>query len=1127
MPIRNGLRSTLRAKGRSALFALLIFFLTLTLTLGAGMWGYCAQILAQMDESYTSIALIEYMGADYPNADAPDGDARAALAALDQEALAAVAGVELWEAADSAMALVEGCRPVKTESPYSSYGVVTATRLSPMYNDYGYGIVAEEDLPETRIVTNNWTGDWTFCAPGREPLEVPHFLPSEDEEGVYHYYTYTESEDGPRSEEKSLTEEELPALYLLPADNGSTLVGQLPEGYTTNAEFYCYDPAAGTHTGRGRVFVGYTGVITGTLYSKMDRTGKNCIFDAGSFDFEPERDKEYLLHGAFVSGGSANTTFSLGEFCEGCETPPYLELAGEGDPALTEGIFAEYAERYRAANQALPVTASSDIAALEPFQQGTLYLEEGRFPEKGESGVCVLSGAAAARIELGVGDTVHVSLLSAQPESRYLLSETGEERSWQVVGVTNGLASDEGGVLWVSDAEGGFGDPLFGYTLGRAVLDNRRAIQAEAELEELLPPQTRLTLYDQGYAAAARPLETMRSTAMAVTVAAICGAAAALLLFAFLFVGRQRETVGVLVSLGTPAGKIRLWLLSGGAFIAGLASLLGAAVGGAALGRVVELALAAAAELYSVDTRYSEAAMGLVRQRETAAYTLTWPALAAGGAVFLAALLLCLVFLRQARRENAPKRGRTSVRVPRGATSTAGRGPARFALLSARRGGWRSVVAPAAALVLTLFVGILAGSAQGWSRQLEGLYEDAQIQGQITSTTGRSATNLSVSMEAVQTLQSSGLLSDLSVSIGWHYWLPGEMPQFSSTAFGSETRDAWISKQPILTAANGLAAAAEFCYSGVPEITWLEGWDESCLRDDQYSPAFSKITYYINNVSYIGGEELPVYPAVASSRLLERLGLSLGDEAMVYVSFPSVYDNSSTVTLLVELKVVGSFTPAASQDNLYVPLSFWCGPEWLAGERELIRIGTYFTTEEERDSQYYIYNNFSSCRFTLASSYRLEDFRNFLAEKQFSRVGKLGRNRTTVLLRDQAFTEAVGALGRYISFSRILSPVLLAVVGLLGFIISWLMINGRRMEFAVMRGLGAPRGRVFASFFLEQGALCLAGSLLGALALSAVRPGAAVWLAAAGFLACYLAGCALSVLVVGRTKLMDLLSERE
>ena len=134
-----------------------------------------------------------------------------------------------------------------------------------------------------------------------------------------------------------------------------------------------------------------------------------------------------------------------------------------------------------------------------------------------------------------------------------------------------------------------------------------------------------------------------------------------------------------------------------------------------------------------------------------------------------------------------------------------------------------------------------------------------------------------------------------------------------------------------------------------------------------------------------------------------------------------------------------------------------------------------------------------------------------------------GANRTTLLLLDQSFTETVSALGRYITFSRILFPALFAMVGLLGFLISWLMVNGRRMEFAIMRGLGASRRRVFASFFLEQALLCLTGCA-GLLFLSG---GAVKWLAVLAFLLCYLIGCALSVRAVGRTNLMALLSERE
>ena len=78
-----------------------------------------------------------------------------------------------------------------------------------------------------------------------------------------------------------------------------------------------------------------------------------------------------------------------------------------------------------------------------------------------------------------------------------------------------------------------------------------------------------------------------------------------------------------------------------------------------------------------------------------------------------------------------------------------------------------------------------------------------------------------------------------------------------------------------------------------------------------------------------------------------------------------------------------------------------------------------------------------------------------------------------------------------------------------------------------MRGLGAPAGRVFASFFGEQAILCLAGSLVGCL-LPALLFGGWGHLPSAGVcVLCYLAGCALSVIAAGRTPLMSLLSERE
>lgn len=232
----------------------------------------------------------------------------------------------------------------------------------------------------------------------------------------------------------------------------------------------------------------------------------------------------------------------------------------------------------------------------------------------------------------------------------------------------------------------------------------------------------------------------------------------------------------------------------------------------------------------------------------------------------------------------------------------------------------------------------------------------------------------------------------------------------------------------------------------------------------------------------------------------------------------------------VSCRIVGSFTSVSAKDNVYAPLPLWCSQEWLYGEgdKEMPKrdLGQIKNADDLKRSLYFR-NRFETCRFTLNSAYELENLRNWLAKQQYSQVGITSNNRITVLLRDQNFVETAGGLNHYISFSSILFPVLFLVVGLLGFIISWLMVSSRRMELAVMRGLGASPWRAFASFFLEQAALCLPGCLIGALAVTLLYPGGAVWLAGAGFLVCYLAGCALSVLAAGRTNLMMLLSERE
>ena len=90
MIIRNGILSILRERGRTALFSLLIVFLTITMILSLSVLLYCHAVTDACDAEYRSIALVEYMGPEYPSEEEPDPAARAAAEALTDETVLSI-----------------------------------------------------------------------------------------------------------------------------------------------------------------------------------------------------------------------------------------------------------------------------------------------------------------------------------------------------------------------------------------------------------------------------------------------------------------------------------------------------------------------------------------------------------------------------------------------------------------------------------------------------------------------------------------------------------------------------------------------------------------------------------------------------------------------------------------------------------------------------------------------------------------------------------------------------------------------------------------------------------------------------------------------------------------------------
>ena len=1005
MFIRNGIKSILRERGRTALFTLLIMLLTVTMILSMSVLLYSRAVIAACDKSYRSIALVEYMGAEYPTEDEPDAAARSAAEALTDEAVLSLPGVTAWARGSTAFAANEGYERRSGTMPYGNRAVIIVSGVS---------------------------------APIHQWLRFDQFNNPITEAGAITYHT-------------------------------------------------C--------------------LLKKALYSRHGREETYIDILLDDNGFVPEKGKSYVLNGSFVdtSVSTSSNGFPLNGYpifrVDSFLSTDDLPYADYTEGAEIPAVFFRAAEQYRAMNNYVHVIPCRDVNDVYAFHQNEIQLAEGAMPDPKTPHGCIISHDLAAQLGLKPGDTFSLDELQGTAEDRYRLSISGNTQTFTVSGIAAD-SPDYKGIVWAIAEDAA--TPLFGYLLGTASLDNEGAQTTAEALQALVPEQVRVTLLDQGYSNAVQPFHQVEKTAMNVLLICSAGIVSVLLLFAFLYVGRQRGAVQIMVSMGTPGRSIAAWFLSGALVICGAAALLGTVLGAVLRPTVFGIIAAAVARSKEDLLWYSETVLGIVKEMSFTPKVPLWPCLLAVPVIVALALLFCLRFLRLARRGGTRKRGKSKVRLPRGKTSALRLGGLGFALLSIRRGGLRSLVVPLASLVLTVTVLVLSGVYQGWQEELDNALENTQIEGMAVSLDGRHYSGLVLPMNNLRTILGIEGIENVSVSYGYHYWLPEDAPSFTNGSFGLAHRQAWIDAQPELVALNSLSAAKEFYYTD-PAVTWLDGWDETVLMTDGFTPLRNRI---------MEQAEEALIPAVCSAAFLEGHGMVLGDTLSCLVQVE--YDNYFMMEIPLNLRVVGSYVQQGGKAPIYVPLA--------------CHIPLSLLNIDEDPGNIRGWNKFSfrTCRFRVSSAGELNAVRQLLREQDFSAVRRAAGNRTTILLRDAAFLRLAENMEHNITMGKVMSAVLSLLIVLLGFIISWLMIFSRKREFALMRGCGVQKRQIFASFFLEQAILCLAGCLAGCLILFRLYAGGVAQpLAAAAYLICYLLGTTVSIRMIGKTDLMALLRIRE
>jgi len=266
----------------------------------------------------------------------------------------------------------------------------------------------------------------------------------------------------------------------------------------------------------------YRSLVTETLYSYQDHTGDLIFVDTDGLT-ELAAGHYYLISGTYYDGTTSYTYLGLAPLesaavaAAGAADPVYLDITDpDADVGYTlpkDSVFWDIAETERILNNSLDVFATGDIDAQVSFQQNESYITDGRAftAEEYASGakVCIVSEALCKKLGLGVGDTLPISLASSGDapvyESYWAEAGFASTADYTIVGVMSTPKTMEQYVYVPKGADPVFDQNVIGYTIGTALLKNGEADSFYSEMEQVLPDRVRLTIYDQGYAAAAEP----------------------------------------------------------------------------------------------------------------------------------------------------------------------------------------------------------------------------------------------------------------------------------------------------------------------------------------------------------------------------------------------------------------------------------------------------------------------------------------------------------------------------------------------------------------------------------------------------------------------------------------------
>lgn len=264
------------------------------------------------------------------------------------------------------------------------------------------------------------------------------------------------------------------------------------------------------------------------------------------------------------------------------------------------------------------------------------------------------------------------------------------------------------------------------------------------------------------------------------------------------------------------------------------------------------------------------------------------------------------------------------------------------------------------------------------------------------------------------------------------------------------------------------------------KITWLDGYDESCLEEKE------RICIISDEFGYQPGDTIPFFASVTMDDLSEMCGI-------------------------FRLKVAATYHGNITAFKAVMPI---------ATSEELCSAAT--TAHQQMGDGMVWPFTLRSFMFTVKDNHRLEELKDYLIEQGLS--GSAG---IRVALDDRILKGTVAPIESNLALLEGLYTFFFVMIAAIGFFLSFLLARGRKPEYAVMRMLGESRAQITLKALCEQFVLCLLGVLLGAAAVGLMEKSSFEPTICAVILLCYTLGAAVAVMLTVRVNVMDILRDKE